>query len=196
MPRPLSSQSTTKRVQRSPTNTFPPLSIGLDLRGNTYWQFLDQRHDKSIPDAALRWRRIVQYPRSAHYSDVKVPPQWHQWLRHQREEPPSLDEQAADVVRQEQMKMLAAEADARWEAKPSLTDMPGGSGKSQPMPALNTDKTQPHIQAAEERQVHKGLRDGEGSKTDIKDDPWKKAARGPSEDWQPAAWTPRDTRKR
>lgn len=96
------------------------------------------------------------------------------------------------------MKLLAAEADARWEAKPSLTDMPGGSGKSQPMPALNTDKTQPHIQAAEQRQEDKGLRGGKagGSHTEVKDDPWKKAARGPGEDWQPAAWTPTDTRKR
>ncbi|KAH8205735.1 hypothetical protein TruAng_000011 [Truncatella angustata] len=173
--------------------TFTPSSrqTGLDLRGNTYWTFRDQRPDKHTPASALRWRRIVQYPRSTHLSDVAVPPQWHQWLRHQREHPPSLAEQSADVARQDRIRVLAAEADARWEAKPSLADMPGRGEKSQPAPALDTDRTQPHIQAAGERAQPEGHSDGGQSKTEVKDDPWKKAAgRGPSENWQPAAWTP------
>ena len=60
-----------------------------------------------------RWRRIVKYPRSTHYSDVKVPPQWHQWLRYRRRDPPTLTEQVADVARRDRMRTLAAEADAR-----------------------------------------------------------------------------------
>ncbi|KAK9781609.1 hypothetical protein AB5N19_06037 [Seiridium cardinale] len=170
--------------------------VGLDLRGNTYWQFRDLRPEKDVPAHAVRWRRIVQYPRSTYLSDVAVSPQWHQWLRHQRESPPSLNEQAADLARQERLKTLAAEADARWEAKPSLMDMPGRGLTGQPVPALDTGKTQPQEQVAEERQGAKRLREETQSQTGVKDDPWKKAASGPSEDWQPTAWTPTSARKR
>ena len=77
-------------------------------------------------------RRIVEYPRSTHYSDVKFSPQWHQWLRHTRSDPPSLTEQSQDLVRQEQLKILAARADARWAAKPSYLD---GPERQQALPA-------------------------------------------------------------
>lgn len=78
-------------------------------------------------------RRIVEYPRATHYSEVKISPQWHQWLRHTRADPPSLTEQSQDLVRQRNLKMLAAQADARWAAKPSFMDAPH---QSQPLPAL------------------------------------------------------------
>jgi NADH dehydrogenase [ubiquinone] 1 alpha subcomplex assembly factor 2 len=48
--------------------------------------------------------------------------QWVQWLRHTRFEPPSINEQQLDEIRQAQMKDLAARADARWAAKPSALD--------------------------------------------------------------------------
>lgn len=71
-------------------------------------------------------RRIVEYPRSLPYSEVTslISPAWHQWLRHTRGAPPSLTEQAQDLVRQRQIKVLAAEADARWNAKESFLDAP------------------------------------------------------------------------
>ncbi|KXX80482.1 NADH-ubiquinone oxidoreductase assembly factor N7BML [Madurella mycetomatis] len=105
--------------------------VGLDLHGNTYWEFLDRGSPLppsttstptgSATDAApVRWRRIVRYPRGTHHDAVNVSPAWHQWLRHTRAVPPSLAEQRADVARQERIKVLAAEADARWEAKPRL----------------------------------------------------------------------------
>ncbi|KLO80071.1 uncharacterized protein LW93_7517 [Fusarium fujikuroi] len=94
--------------------------VGYDLQGNTYWEFRLTRGAESNE----RWRRIVKYPRSTHYSSVKVSPQWHQWLRHTREDPPSIEEQHSDVLRQVRMQKLAAEADARWEAKPRVMDAP------------------------------------------------------------------------
>ncbi|KAI1384380.1 uncharacterized protein F4822DRAFT_362015 [Hypoxylon trugodes] len=164
--------------------------IGLDLHGNTYWEFRLVRGDPSLPDS--RFRRIVKYPRSIHYSEVKVPPQWHQWLRYQREQAPTLDEQASEVVRQERMKLLAAEADARWEAKPRLSDVPGRE-KGQPVPALNTGQTQPQERAARESPT----RNEQNEVTQQKDDPWKQArSTGPGETWQPEAWSPASTRKR
>ncbi|RDA92802.1 hypothetical protein CP533_0801 [Ophiocordyceps camponoti-saundersi (nom. inval.)] len=117
---------------------------GYDLSGNTYWEFRLTSRGAPTKDAVRGepWRRIVTYPRSTPYSDVKVSPLWHQWLRHQRREAPSLEEQRHDVLRQEQVKQLAAEADARWEAKPRLlNDTPKQQkkqGVDDPRPLLNT----------------------------------------------------------
>ncbi|KAK4143665.1 NADH-ubiquinone oxidoreductase assembly factor N7BML [Dichotomopilus funicola] len=112
---------------------------GQDLSGNTYWEFLDRgaplppsSSSPSSPPSPgttpnIRWRRIVRYPSNKpHHDSVTVPPAWHQWLRHTRADPPSLDEQRAEVVRQARMKVLAAEADARWEAKPRVMEDVGG----------------------------------------------------------------------
>ncbi len=80
-------------------------------------------------------------------------------------------------MRQVRMKQLAAEADARWDAKPRVME----AGADEPKAAL------PSSQAQAPRQEVK--RDAEAD-VDPKD-PWKKArASGPGETWQPAAWTP------
>ncbi|KAI0480150.1 hypothetical protein GGR56DRAFT_255558 [Xylariaceae sp. FL0804] len=213
--------------------------VGLDLSGNTYWEFRLVRpprdanpvHPGNGRDAEdARWRRIVQYPRSAHLSDVAVPPAWHQWLRHRRAAPPSLAEQRADVARRDRARALAAEADARWEAKPSLLDRPPpppsttdtkekhnkvegraeeANKHQQPAPPLDTGRTQPQEQAAAMRQDPAGppppVADGDGGgrgggskkpKAPAQaEDPWKRAS-GPSERWQPEAWTPSAAKKR
>ena len=153
---------------------FPP--TGLDLQGNTYWEFrlsrrgggggsseISLKNDSSSSYSASHqqtypFRRIVHYPRSTHYSEVRVPPAWHQWLRYMRAEPPTLAEQRADTLRQERIKVLAAQADARWAAKPSLLDhpdaaarqqtatapldAPGRGEKGQPVPPFDTEHAQ------------------------------------------------------
>lgn len=86
-------------------------SLGYDLKGNTYWEFPDTQRM-----GPARVRRIVKYQQGAHFN-VNVPPMWHQWLRHQRSRPPSIREQQMEVTRQENIKILAAQAKARWEAK-------------------------------------------------------------------------------
>ncbi|KAF8852392.1 hypothetical protein BDZ45DRAFT_716978 [Acephala macrosclerotiorum] len=183
--------------------------VGLDLQGNTFWEF----HD-TLSSHKYRMRRIVQYPPTTHYSEIKISPQWHQWLRHTRNEPPSLTEQSQDLVRQRNLKVLAAEADARWAAKPSFLDAPG---RSQPLPALELKDPGGHTQSAkllDETGVRNAVSGGlehEASVADSKnpentreqtsrrhgepkpvaeviEDPWKKARGGPSEEWQPAAW--------
>lgn len=150
----------------------------------------------------------MQYPRDTHYGEVKVPPQWHQWLRHTREAPPSIPEQHAEVRRQQQMKVLAAEADARWAAKPSLLDAgsgaPGQPGLgSQPAPALggggsmfggDEGRREGEVPREETRRdaVASGSEQRAKAEQDAdKKDPWRQSRRGgPSEDWQPQAWTP------
>ncbi|KAI8627349.1 hypothetical protein F5Y19DRAFT_486945 [Xylariaceae sp. FL1651] len=166
--------------------------VGLDLQGNTYWEFRLARGDDALAPNATPFRRIVHYPRSTHYSDVKVPPIWHQWLRYQRASPPTMQEQSSEMMRQERMKALAAEADARWEAKPSLLDMPAQDGVKNVDPALAQENKQVQQESEE-----KGAQAGQThTQTKIDDDPWKRArGGGPSETWQPAAWSPTSARK-
>ena len=178
---------------------------GLDLHGNTFWEFR-----LSGSSDAGRWRRIVRYARSTHYGDVNVSPAWHQWLRHTRAAPPSLAEQHANVAREERMKVLAAEADARWEGKPSLIDAPG-EAMGQPQPALGASMQQSSVLKGTSggelgtQPSGGGAKRGSGGgaisgRTPAKEqrqpgvkglDPWKQAARkGPSEEFQPKAWQP------
>ncbi|KAK0738529.1 hypothetical protein B0T18DRAFT_450482 [Schizothecium vesticola] len=176
----------------------------MDLHGNTFWEF-------SPPGAAAtdRRRRIVQYPAKVHHADVTVSPAWHQWLRNTRAEPPSIEEQRADVVRQERMKVLAAEADARWAAKPRVMDAPrpkqeivGGT--------VGAEGTEGAVGGRESGEVEVGVTGGRGDATEGRgetwqrmkqraereggkpvDDPWKRSRGGPSEEWQPEEWQPK-----
>ncbi|TVY40290.1 NADH-ubiquinone oxidoreductase assembly factor [Lachnellula occidentalis] len=183
--------------------------VGLDLHGNTFWEFRD-----TLSSHQHRMRRIVQYPSSTQYSDVDIPPQWHQWLRHTRADAPSLTEQSQDLVRRRNLKVLAAAADARWAAKPSFLDAPG-EANGQPLPPLapggrgsleaNTmsgkEGDGENMAGGERRGVPNAeppkkpeephdtqAPDDPKQKTKEKDDPWKQVRGGPSEQWQPAQW--------
>ncbi|KAK4039981.1 hypothetical protein C8A01DRAFT_16108 [Parachaetomium inaequale] len=152
--------------------------IGLDLNGNTYWEFLDpgSRLPPSNPSHPLtspvRWRRIVRYPGNTHPSAVLVPPAWHQWLRHTRADPPSLAEQRAEVARQARIKVLAAEADARWEAKPRvMEDVSPAGGKKKVLgvrqPAFETERhVGPGSKVTAEKRAEAGETSGTGPVTD------------------------------
>jgi NADH dehydrogenase [ubiquinone] 1 alpha subcomplex assembly factor 2 len=125
------------------------------------------------------------------------------------------------VVRRENLKILAAQADARWAAKPSLLDHPG-QARGQPLPAteevgvrdLADGKPGHTVQEGVDTKIGSGMAGGqEGEQTGttqvpgreqhrlnervaddkpkqkkFKEDPWKKARGGPSEEWQPEAW--------
>ncbi|KAG7290886.1 hypothetical protein NEMBOFW57_000891 [Staphylotrichum longicolle] len=106
------------------------------------------RRPAALPLRNDRWRRIVRYPPRTHVADVAVPPAWHQWLRHTRQNPPTLAEQRAEVARRERMRLLAAQADARWEAKPKVMEDVATTGDGRrriagveaPGPALETER--------------------------------------------------------
>lgn len=172
------------RHRRKPLTRPSPVP-GFDLEGNTYWEFR--------PRGVERLRRIVDHPRSTHYSDVHVTPLWHQWLRYTREQPPSIEEQQNEVIRQARMKHLASAADARWEAKPRLTDAPGAA-TGQRAPTLGSAE---HTKEASKGPVaEKGVNvEGAQEKADAAD-PWAKAkAQSPGEKWQPTAWDPTGSKK-
>jgi len=184
---------------------------GLDLHGNTYWEF----RVAGDPSTEGRWRRIVHYPRKTHHGDVDVSPAWHQWLRNTRTDPPSLEEQAADIARQERMKVLAAQADARWASKANLTGPKAetpGRVMGQPVPALGRamargtaseqlsgrspkgkDEENPEREkgAAVEREETWRKMQEEAKQKSSGSGPWKKATpSGPGETWQPQTWQP------
>jgi NADH dehydrogenase [ubiquinone] 1 alpha subcomplex assembly factor 2 len=140
--------------------------VGKDLQGHTYWEFKD-------PLNQGRYRRIVHYNRSTPYSEVSLSPQWHQWLRKTRFDPPTLEEQSMDLLRQTQLKHNAALADARWAAKAKYIEKP----KPQEPPSQEQTGQTGSPDTAEGRQG----------------DPWKQAqdtARNPGQGWQPEAWVP------
>ncbi|KAK4239843.1 hypothetical protein C8A03DRAFT_32034 [Achaetomium macrosporum] len=138
--------------------------VGLDLNGNTYWEFLDRGSRLPSPNPShpnlspVRWRRIVRYPRGTHNDAVVVPPAWHQWLRHTRSDPPSLSEQRAEVARQERIKLLAAQADARWEAKPKVMEGPASASPSSPEGKAFLEVREPPFQT--DRRVGPGKAEG------------------------------------
>ncbi|OAA63187.1 NADH:ubiquinone oxidoreductase, 17.2kDa subunit [Cordyceps fumosorosea ARSEF 2679] len=192
-----------------PAEETPP-----DLEGNTYWEFrLTTRGTREATPNALgeveRWRRIVHYPRSAHLSSVRVGPLWHQWLRYARADPPSLEEQREDVARQARTRVLAADADARWAAKPRVMEDPL-PGEERSLPGATTTTTTTSAQEApeqttlraESKRRRRSARAGGAAQKEQQEeeeeeaavdpqDPWKQArTRGPSEDWQPQAWSP------
>lgn len=84
--------------------------VGYDLHGNTYWEF-------TLDGNMLRLRRKLEpYQLMLFKSDYvqTIPPQWLQWLRRTREEPPTVQELVDDQIRQQRMKILSEQADAKW----------------------------------------------------------------------------------
>jgi NADH dehydrogenase [ubiquinone] 1 alpha subcomplex assembly factor 2 len=151
-------------------------------------------------------------------SCVHAVAQWHQWLRHTRPDPPSVQEQQYDVSRQAMMKQLAAKADERWKSVPSFLDSPNRQ-QTQPAMALRdpggyVPQTEPEsnqgvASAVEDpdkvQEVAAHGKDGKtidegrfkGRTKETEPPPWAQQQRGaPSENWQPESWTPGVTSRR
>lgn len=92
------------------------------------------------------------------------------------------------------MQKLAAEADARWEAKPRAMEAP----QAAPAPLLSPAKASPlQRDARSSEQTDMGSKKTK-EEAEKKDDPWAKAkkARAPGETWQPTSWSPTAAKKR
>lgn len=91
------------------------------------------------------------------------------------------------------MKLLSAQADARWEAKPRVMDAPKEHDQALPPtkpPAVEDGATTQSkaAQAGEQRSPENS------NSTKKQEDPWERA-RGPSESWRPDAWKPTVAKK-
>ena len=127
-----------------------------------------------------------------------------------RADAPSIQEQSLDLVRQRNLKVLAARADARWAAKGSLLERPKGAPVQERLERGQVAEDEVGGEARGQVDV-----DGEGKRSRAGDgrtrqaveetnvgteqqqqaenktpdaDPWKQARGGPSEEWQPKAW--------
>ena len=141
--------------------------------------------------------------------------QWYQWLRHTREDAPSIDEQQYDVSRQAMLKQLAARADERWKSIPSFRDPPK---LQQPVPAigvndpggyvapegqLESEESMANAVASQESndapksQPSDAVAKREARERRHEQSPWKAPQKGaPSENWQPDSWTPGAVQRR
>jgi NADH dehydrogenase [ubiquinone] 1 alpha subcomplex assembly factor 2 len=119
-----------------------------------------------------------------------------QWLRHTRFDPPSIAEQQQDLMRQERIKLLAAQADAKWAEKPSALDAPDKQQPVQPLQSKDPDSglTQTNTTTATQTSIPTATQDAPASTPrkritkEPKDSPWKQATQ--SQDWQPQGWSP------
>jgi NADH dehydrogenase [ubiquinone] 1 alpha subcomplex assembly factor 2 len=85
--------------------------VGYDLHGNTYWEF-------TIDGNMQRLRRKLEpYKKELFEADyfATVPPPWLQWLRRTRDNVPTLDELVLEEARQKKIKLLAHQADIKWQ---------------------------------------------------------------------------------
>ncbi|KAL6721499.1 hypothetical protein ACLMJK_000603 [Lecanora helva] len=161
---------------------------GQDLAGNTYWYF---KPTLSAPNT----RRILQNNPKIPYSDLDISPSWHQWLRHTRPTPPSLQEQRADVQRQVELKRRAQLADERWKAQGSFIEKPRrgnlevGIGDGEKEGTVGRRGEMGKVRGAGE--------EGEGEKREREREEWRKerVKGAPGQGWQPEAWTPGRVRR-
>lgn len=134
---------------------------------------------------------MIRPSRRRHLADVQVSPQWHQWLRHTRPDPPSIQEQEMDVRRQLSIKRLARIADERWASKPSLLD--GPELQQAPMEMKIGDpggyaQTMPKDELGVKNAVVGTQEMTRGKKKDPRDE--TRRTGNPGDDWQPRAWDP------
>ncbi|KAL8713799.1 MAG: hypothetical protein Q9220_002326 [cf. Caloplaca sp. 1 TL-2023] len=172
---------------------------GTDLNGNSYFYFR--------PTLSQKPRRLLQQNPLVPYSDIQIPVQWHQWLRHTRPAPPSIQELQIDVQRKAELKQLAAAADARWASKPSVLDAP--RRRNQELGVGGGDTRTGFVGRQGESVGGSGVSNGQGQRLnagvkgeDVRDswgegergrgkNPWKKdRPKNPGETYQPASWDP------
>ncbi|KAL6232736.1 hypothetical protein BDW75DRAFT_13340 [Aspergillus navahoensis] len=160
--------------------------VGYDLAGNTYWEFRDRLN-------AGRFRRILKPPSRTHYGDVEVSPQWHQWLRYVRAEPPSIQEQQEDLLRQQRIQLLADMHKKKWEAEQARLDTPTGQT---PGPATQTsDPTLKAGSNAPGSGPKRRRNDPAQDETSAKEDPFFRPKDAPGEKWEPESWTPKPSKR-
>lgn len=178
--------------------------IGYDLDGNTFWEF------RNYNDPA-RMRRIVEYRiPNLNYVDYKIPPQWVQWLRHNRPTSPTLEELLADFQRQQQLKGLVQQAEERWKSIPlkdwSKEEQKTTEQKAQPafqQPTRFTGKRddyQPEGWTPSAAKPRQDQPTKDEKKDSFQPQSWSPSASKPSQKedqgFQPSSWNPANSPKR
>ncbi|KAK6337486.1 hypothetical protein TWF730_002885 [Orbilia blumenaviensis] len=172
--------------------------IGMDLEGNTFWEFRDRL-------VAYRPRRIMDFRGGVHslanYSEFKVDPQWHQWLRATRVEPPSIQELEDEVTRRAIMVQRAKLADERWARAGTLLKKPGEKEvRKLEASARATEASDGSLIGKIVQKERETVTVRAGKETTVQDMEERLRVErekretgrpsGPGEEFQPAAWAP------
>ncbi|KAK6201307.1 uncharacterized protein RJT21DRAFT_1253 [Scheffersomyces amazonensis] len=146
--------------------------IGYDLFGNTYWEF-------TIDGNLQRLRRKMEpYKEQLFKVDYfsTVPPPWLQWLRRTRYDAPTLQELIEEQSRQERIKLLAQNADAKWyNAKLKLDE------EQRLKLADEIARSEQEAQSFKQKYASETEKETEKEK-DVDVDPWKQSEESKNED--------------
>ncbi|KAG5418549.1 hypothetical protein I9W82_004077 [Candida metapsilosis] len=140
--------------------------MGYDLYGNTYWEF-------TIDGNMTRLRRKLE-PFKEEIFKVDyfktIPPQWLQWLRRTRFDAPSLDELVSDQLRQQRLKILAQQADQKWQLEKLRLEEENKVKLLHELQRAELESA-PKIENKKEAKKTKEIHDADNSH----EDPWKQA---------------------
>ena len=130
-------------------------------------------------------------------------------MRHTRKDPPTVEEQQADIKRLAQLKVLVQAADERWASKDSFLKPPEAPKlekgedeiEAEGVTTTTNRAVEPKYASASRRRKAIASNEFDGqdktTKSASRTNQWKSAldSGGPGERWQPEAWTPTPARK-
>ncbi|KAJ3300150.1 hypothetical protein HDU76_006147 [Blyttiomyces sp. JEL0837] len=146
--------------------------MGRDLQGNKYYEGPPIRAGTALP------RRTIEYKnKRLEYSDYDsstIPVQWMSWLRHTRDNPPSIEELQAAESQKARTLELARQLDLKWEQsiqarRDKEAQLIGSSNSIEnSSTAATSSTTRPQVQSTSQEQI----------------------IANPGEAYQPQAWDP------
>lgn len=155
--------------------------VGYDLHGNTYWEFTI---DGNMQRLRRKMEPFQEYIFKADYFST-VPPPWLQWLRRTRNTPPTLQELIDEQLRQRNIKVLANEADAKWESEKLQLEQQHRLKLQAELDKIKVEEEKPEFKT-EELDREETAQESEVTKQDPKkDDPWAKANEAQQEGYNP-----------
>lgn len=143
--------------------------VGYDLHGNTYWEFT---LDGNMNRLRRKMEPHQEYIFKADYFST-VPPQWLQWLRLTRQKAPTLKELVEDQQRQQNIKMLAQQADEKWNEQKLIME------KQEQL------KLQRELEKVNKSETSGAPGTPESTSKESQSDPWAEANKAQEQDYNP-----------
>lgn len=150
--------------------------VGYDLHGNTYWEFT---LDGNMQRLRRKMEPYQEFMFKADYFST-VPPPWLQWLRRTRNTPPTLQELMEEQFRQQNIKALANEANAKWESQKLLLEQ-----QQKAKLQAELDKVKQRSETSQSKPVKEDEQEASQKDQTAKDDPWAQANEAQQKDYNP-----------
>ena len=117
-------------VQRNVRKTSPETLVGVDYKGNRYFEQVGGSvHERKLDGAVMPKRWFLPSGDEEENWDNYVPPEWEAWLRYRRTDPPTEDEinKNLAVAYLKQVNAAKLEASRRLEAREEQVPLPPAS---------------------------------------------------------------------